>query len=201
MNEIKLDNIRLRDNTERYKKQAKKPEKDTDFSTAGLKIGLCIALCIGLCIVNLTMGKGQSVVYSGSDDTSTGKLRFVELPGMIEVFAGGDKLTMPIGDYASAVIDENNMVTFTCKSNATVVTCSSGTVKAVGEDEKLGNYVVILHGDIETYYYGLGYVTVEERQVINTLDTLGLLSHDGILNFKICKDGAVQNPTKYLPIS
>ena len=200
MNEIKLDNIKVRENTERYIKRTKKREHDTDFSTAGLKIGLCIALCIGLCIVNLTMERGKSVAYSGSDDTTTGKLRFVELPGLIEVFAGGDKLTMPIGEYSSAAIDDNYMVTFTCKPNATVVTCSSGTVKAVGEDEKYGNYVVILHGDIETYYYGLGYITVEERQVINTLDTLGLLSHDGILNFKICKNGASQDPTQYLPI-
>lgn len=198
MKEIKLENIRLRDNTEKYASR-KHRESDADFSSAGLKIGLCIALCIGLCIVNLTVGKGTNTAYTGSDDVQTGKLRFVQLPGMIEVFAGGDRLTMPV-DYESVKVDENNMVTFTCEKNATVVTCSSGTVKAVGEDATLGNYVIINHGDIETYYYGLGYVTVEERQVINTLDTLGLLSHTGILKFKICKNGAVQDPSGYLPV-
>ena len=99
MKEIKLENIRLRDNTEKYASR-KHRESDADFSSAGLKIGLCIALCIGLCIVNLTVGKGTNTAYTGSDDVQTGKLRFVQLPGMIEVFAGGDRLTMPV-DYES----------------------------------------------------------------------------------------------------
>lgn len=198
MNTIKLENIKVKEQTRGEKKQYK--EHDADFTSAGVKIGLCIALCIALCIVNLTVNKNDKSFTAGSDTTETGKLRFVELPGIIEVFAGGDKLTMPVGAYDSAVKDEGNLVTFRCEPNATVTTCSSGTVKAVGTDKSLGNYVVILHGDIETYYYGLGYVTVEERQVINSLDTLGLLSHDGILYFKICKNGKAQEPTEYLPI-
>ena len=200
MNTSELQNIRIKDNSERYRQKQKQQKSDSDFRSAGLKIGICVFLCIVLCIVNLTIDKGKSTILSSSDDAGTGKLRFVELPGIIEVFAGGDRLTMPIGSYTKATINDDNLVTFTCEPNAAVVTCSSGTVKAVGEDKTLGNYVIILHGDIETYYYGLGYITVEERQIINTLDTLGLVSHKGVLYFKVCKNGRAQNPTEYLPI-
>ena len=205
MDNIKLENIKTTDNTVKYKsvKSNRYKKKDEPHLTSvTVKIGLCIAICVTLCIINIATGSRDSVFTSSEDDSeSPGKLRFVELPGIIEVFAGGDKLTMPLGEYSNAELDEETYIlTLKSKSNATVVTCSGGTVKAVGEDSKFGNYVVIRSGDIETYYYGLGYVTVEERQVINKLDTLGLLTHTGIMHFKICESGKPQNPCDYLPL-
>ncbi|MBQ9949584.1 MAG: M23 family metallopeptidase [Clostridia bacterium] len=208
MDSIKLENIKVKTNINSESKQSRsktRSREEIGFSSISIKIGLCIALCIALCIVNLTTETGKEgsffADYEKGDD-SPGKLRFVELPGIIEVFAGGDKLTLPVGEYDSAKLDDDTLVlTLHTKSNATVVTCASGTVKAIGEDEKMGNYVVIRHGDLETYYYGLGYITVEERQVINKLDTLGLLTHTGVMCFKVCKNGIPQNPCDYFPVT
>lgn len=204
MDNIKLENVKTTDNTERYRiiqNRKKRIANDKSLSSISIKIGLCIAICIALCIINLIQTPNQSANNTYEDDDSPGKLRFVELPSIIEVFAGGDELTMPIGQYTEAELDDNNILTLKSSSNATVVTCSSGTVKAIGTDDELGAYVVIHHGDIETYYYGLGHISVEERQIINKLDTLGLLTQSGILRFKICKDGKIQDPREYLPIA
>lgn len=184
-----------------YSHYSTRYKKADPHTYASIKIGLCIAICIVLCIVNIATGSESIWISSENNDDAPGKLHFVELPGIIEVFAGGDKLTMPINEYTYAQLDENsNIVKFGAQSNATVVTCSSGTVKAIDKDEKYGNYVVVRHGDIETYYYGFGYITVEEKQIINKLDTLGLLTQSGVLYFKVQESGKAINPCDYLPI-
>ena len=200
---MKLEQFCSKENSEREKPHIRRKTDDDAYSvrTATIKIGICIALCVGLCIVNMISESNNSYFASENDEDSPGKLRFVELPGIIEVFAGGDKLTVPIGDYESAEWDENdNVLIIKASSNATVVTCSSGTVKEIGKDSNYGNYVAIRHGDIEAYYYGLSYITVEERQVINKLDTLGLLSQSGIMHLKIYENGIPSNPCDFLPI-
>lgn len=204
---MKLEPFQTKENTKKTSSAGRysysENDDKTSFTSAAVKIGLCIAICIALCIVNMTM-KGSSELFAMSDEeeNSPGKLRFVELPGIIEVFAGKDKLTMPIGEYSEADWDDDkNMLKLVTNSNETVVTCGSGTVKAIGTDSEYGNYVVIRHGSIETCYYGLGYVTVEERQVINKLDTLGLLTQSGIMYFQVYKDGQPENPCNYLPLN
>lgn len=204
---IKHEPFKSTDNSSRYARRhyTKRYEKNEwgSFSSAAVKIGLCIAICIALCIINLSVGTEEGwFTANKEDDDAPGKLRFVELPGIIEVFAGGDELTMPVGEYKSAILDENtNLLQLTTTSNATVVTCGSGTVKAIGKDETYGNFVVIRHNDLETYYYGFGYITVEEKQVINKLDTLGLLTQSGVMYLQVQENGKAVDPCDYLPVN
>ncbi|NLB62321.1 MAG: M23 family metallopeptidase, partial [Clostridiales bacterium] len=131
-----------------------------------------------------------------------GRLRFVELPSILEVFAGGDKLTLPV-NYQSASLDATSTeLELKCAPYATVTTCAEGVVKSIGVDEKLGMYLVIRHDDdLETLYYGFSAITVEEAQPIKKLDTLGVLSEEGLLVMKVTQYGAPKNPCEYFPVN
>ncbi|HHT87068.1 MAG TPA: M23 family metallopeptidase [Clostridiales bacterium] len=173
-----------------------------------IKIGLCVGICLVVVMVNVFLSPLMARVTQiaeepkSTDDGVLGRLRFVELPGIIEVFAGGDRLTLPV-NYQSASLDATSTeLELKCAPYATVTTCAEGVVKSIGIDDRLGMYIVIRHdGDIESLYYGFSAITVEEGQPIEKLDTLGVLDENGLLVMKINHSGVPKNPCDYFPVS
>lgn len=79
-----------------------------------------------------------------------------------------------------------------------------GTVKSVGEDKELGQYVLINHEDgLETKYLGLEEVTVSENQKITKGEVIGKITSDvqdskGYVFFQLFYMGEEKNPEEYI---
>lgn len=79
-----------------------------------------------------------------------------------------------------------------------------GTVKSVGEDKELGQYVLINHEDgLETKYLGLEEVTVTENQKIGKGEVIGKITSDiqdskGHVFFQFLYMGEEKNPEEYM---
>lgn len=174
-----------------------------------IKLGVCAGICalfavlkaLDIPAVNEGLNAVGAALDEKNDDETLGKLKFVELPGILEVFAGGDSLTQPI-KFDSAALDETGTyLTLSGEPNAQVTVCGKGTVKSIGNDETLGKYIIVSHeNDVEISYYGFDAVSVDEGQPVNRLDTLGRLTDTGKLCLNVKKSGAPQNPCEYLGI-
>ncbi|MEG1559900.1 MAG: M23 family metallopeptidase [Clostridia bacterium] len=222
MNEIKkleakfisTDNIKTKKKRNFYqesKKQSARSEEPT-HSLLSLKIGICAVICLLALLLKLVdtpfsagvLNSVKTALDSESDseyDETLGKLKFVELPGLLTVFSGGDKLTAPV-DSEKIVLEGDNVLKFTNVAGESVVVSGAGMVKTVSQDEKYGSFVVIKHqNDLETYYYGLKDITIEEGQPVRKLDTIGIVDGFGCLYFKVFDSGVPKNPENYLKIS
>lgn len=177
-------------------------------SLMALKIGICavvFALVLLLKLVDVPFSQtvlgGIQSALSGDEegeDETLGKLKFVELPGILSVFAGGDSLTAPLDGEAHLLDDY--MLRFERPAGESVVVAGEGVVKAVGEDAALGPCVVVRHeGDIETYYYGLSDISVEEGQPLQRLDTIGKTGEGGLV-FQVRSQGVPCDAAKHISV-
>ena len=128
-----------------------------------------------------------------------GKLKFVELPGLLSVFAQKGDMAAPVEFSRSELLEDGNLARFFSQSSAAVICVKDGRVKSVGQDASLGKYVMVSHdNDIITVYYGLDEIIAEEGQPLRRLDNLGKLGADGVLSMAITKGGKPQDVSKYI---
>ncbi|MBE6822652.1 MAG: M23 family peptidase [Ruminococcaceae bacterium] len=66
-------------------------------------------------------------------------------------------------------------VDIAAKEGDTIKAAAYGTVKDVIADDTLGNMVVIMHGDVETYYCGMGQTTVKKGETVKQGQEIGTL--------------------------
>ena len=86
-------------------------------------------------------------------------------------------------------------------AGASVSASAGGEVRAIGEDPALGPYVRIHHGeDLESIYYHLSDIRVEEGQPLLLGDTLGTVPEDGKLYLRVLKTGAPQQIDRYMSV-
>lgn len=92
-------------------------------------------------------------------------------------------------------------VDFSAKLGDTVKAVADGTVKKVYTDDLNGNTVVIMHGNVETYYCGLNEMsvkkgaTVKQGQKIGTVGTTAFESTDAAhLHLTMIKNGKYIDP-------
>lgn len=171
-----------------------------------VKLGICALMCALVLLLSALQNRGDSAISANNDDAdgqkqideSLGKLKFVELPGILEVFATSDKLAVDVSYDASELIGDNTTLMFVSSAKQTVSLPVNGRVKAIGEDEQLGNYVCIVSAsDSEFQYYGLTSITVEEGQTLRALDSLGVIEAGGSLFIKVNVNGRPENPTQF----
>jgi len=95
-------------------------------------------------------------------------------------------------------------VIYTFKVPGDIVSSYNGTVKEIGEDVELGQYVAIDHeGGIETKYFYLEEVSVAEGQKVNQGEKIGRIvsnnqDDNGYLYFQIFSTGEEKNPEEYI---
>ncbi len=205
---------RYHNSIKKVKKQQAKSRKRKAFAGAGpmlVKIGICAAACLlvfAMQSIDTPFTKGvvedvKAVINQETDmDEMLGKLQFVELPNVLEVFSGSDdKLAAPVSAPNVSLIGNEQMAKWEGAPNAEVLASAAGEVRAVGEDPVLGVYVRLAHeNDLETIYYGLADVRVEEGQPIRRLDTLGTLGEEGTLCLSVLLSGRPQAPSEYLDL-
>ncbi|HMM30309.1 MAG TPA: M23 family metallopeptidase [Clostridia bacterium] len=175
-----------------------------------VKLGICAFMCaLVLLLSALQNGANDAVGASYTADSSTddefdetlGKLKFVELPGILEVFAAQDKIALAVNYDAAELLADDTMLMLVSAAAQTVSLPVDGRVKAIGEDDKLGGYVCITSAnDSEIQYYGLSSISVEEGQSLKALDSLGVIEAGESLFIKVNVSGRPENPTQFFEV-
>lgn len=193
------------------RKQVKKSEGKVHVSGQLLvKIGICAVACALILSMKALEIPGTEQMVSGvrtaineesNLDEMLGKLEFVDLPDTLEVFSADGKLAVPVNAPNVSVEPVQKYAIWQNAPGAEVVASAAGEVRAIGEDSMLGQYVRLMHpGDLETIYYGLETINVEEGQPIKKRDTLGTLGEDGMLHLSVLLAGEPQSPDTYLDL-
>lgn len=174
------------------------------------KVGVCVLACaFMLALKGLDNPIAEQVVagvkVAVNDETDFtemfGKLQFVELPETLEVFSNSDKLALPVSAPSQPVDSEQEYVLWEGIPDTTVLAAAAGKIRAVSEDDVLGKYVRIQHdNNLETIYYGLAEISVEQGQPIKKFDTLGITGEEGTLCVYVMLDGKPQSPGEYMDL-
>lgn len=162
------------------------------FSTAGfllVRLGICaaaFALILGLKLSGNS--EALSVIgdlterKDGEDrgEETPGKLRFVSLPSIIEVFSPSAGPVMPV-----TALEFNEMgdggLSIVAPVGSDVISPAGGRIKAVGTDPDLGRFVsVVTDGDVEFTVYGFDEVSVEEGQPVKARQKLGTVKGSAV---------------------
>lgn len=113
-----------------------------------------------------------------NEETRLGKLRFVDLPSIIEVFAPARGAQLPVTAKGYDP-DADGGLRLAASSGAEVVSPLDGKVAAVGIDDTLGRYVSIkTDDDREFTLLGLGSAEVEKGQPVSRGQRIGSLAGD-----------------------
>lgn len=166
------------------------------------KMSLCALMCALVLGVN-QLGGGQAVLKAASalgaeaeeiGEEYLGKLRFVQLPGIIEVFSPSAKMRIGCSFTNSSLQQDGTLLAIEGASGQ-VAAPAGGTIKAVAEEEGRDCLDVAMQDDVTVRYYGLVGATVEEGQRVAAGDTLG--NADGTLRISVWHEGRPQDPSEY----
>ena len=162
----------------RPERRCKRHEEHSAGASMLAKMGICLLLC------GLTLG--AKAVYSDRDIAETtaslaeraediggeylGKLRFVELPGIIQVFSRDSRLSLNISGAVYQSSDGGTLMTVSNAADKAVQSPGSGKIKNV---EK-GAVELWTEGDIMISMDGFSELWVEEGQPVSRGDTLGI---------------------------
>lgn len=103
----------------------------------------------------------------------------------------------------SGIAKHHNGIDIACSVREVVAT-ATGIIKATGYDAGLGYFVVIDHqNSYETTYGHLSKISVQERQTVNILETIGMVGSTGAstgnhIHYEVRKNGILLNPIEYL---
>lgn len=148
---------------------------------------------------DITDNRGHDEANEETEET-LGKLKLVQLPSILEVFAPSDVPIPPLAMEQAVVDDENYIAKIYAPSGTEVVSMLPGTVKTITTDETLGGCIsVSCEDDIEIFYYGLTDIQVEQGQPILQNSRLGLVAND-ILCLKVLHRGRPIDPFEFLGI-
>lgn len=145
------------------------------------KLGLCAGVCALMLLMNNHEINPTENADAQSEETPTqtpveemGKLRFVELPGLISVFSQKDQQAFPITCSKYTLLEDDTLLSIVPDSLQDVAAMEDCTVKAVGNDESKGSYVTLRAAkDKEWTLYGMQDVRVEKGQSLYAQDTIG----------------------------
>ena len=173
-----------------------------------IKLGVCAAALVAVLLLKLVQapvqGNGYALTQDGDArgqdefDEMLGKLRFVELPGILEVFAPDERMALPVAAKACTLMAEDTLLKLEVEENQSVKAALAGKVKAVGESEQYGLYVeMVLDNGLEVACYGLSSVSVETGQPVAQSDDIGETEGGSAIFLGLKENGRPQNPLDY----
>lgn len=175
-----------------------------------IKCGICAAACalvlllkwIGAPATDSALQTVKDAVSEESElDEMLGKLKFVELPGILEVFSSSGKLQPPIDASGSESLRDGTLLALTSDAEQNVTACLEGSVKETGSDKELGSYVrIVSKDDKELYLYGLAGISVEMGQPLLGSDYVGSIEAGGTLYIGFSIKGKPENPAGYFSL-
>ena len=173
-----------------------------------VKLGLCALGCAAALLIKLygDTDETKETLYASSAnsgnsdeddlDEMLGKLRFVELPGILEVFAPDGLMELPISGNVSSQAD-GELMTISVDKEQQVRASLEGSVKETGEDSEKGLYVCITSGKLELCCYGLKSISVEDGQPVGAADNIGTAPQGGSICITLKKDGRPVEPMEH----
>lgn len=177
-----------------------------------VKAGLCAAVCAAVLLLRWAQnpeailpdssGLRQALSTAGETlgegiDDTLGRLRFVELPSIIQVFSATAQPDLGVA-YESASLDGDSLLaTFTLGRAQPIYAPAACKVKEMGEDPALGPYLrlSLVDADNELVYYGLTQISVEEGQQLAVKDTLA--QAEGSFMLAVYSAGRPTDPLAY----
>lgn len=179
-----------------------------------VKLGICAAACAFVMLVKyadmnnnttasdlaVTAKYGAVSALAKTDIEETendeygemGKLQFVELPGILEVFAPSGKFELPIEAEKAENDGENEDDVLTLKSEKEqYIKASEDCTVKVCENNSV---ILSFKGDYEVTYGGKIDISVEEGQSLKKGDTIGKIAADEVLTLKTDLSGRPINP-------
>ncbi|MBO4384774.1 MAG: M23 family metallopeptidase [Clostridia bacterium] len=116
----------------------------------------------------------------GEEEETPGKLKFVSLPSIIEVFAPSSGPVLPV-TALSFEAEGSGGLSIVAPVGSEVVSPAAGRIKTVGVDPDFGRFVsVVTDGDMEFAIYGFDEIAVEEGQPIRVRQKLGTLKGSAV---------------------
>ena len=191
----------------RYRRAAEMYE---DYSAGGsmlVKMGICLLLC-GLALVAKTVYSGENLAQTAANLTEKaeniggeylGKLRFVELPGIMQVFSRDSRLSLNISGATYQSSDDGMLLTVSNTADKTVQSPGNGKIKNVSTDANgKGAVELWTDGDIMISVDGFSELWVEEGQPVSRGDTLG--SGSDSLSIRVYKGGRPMEAEKLFDV-
>lgn len=172
------------------------------------RLGICALLLCGVIALKLS-GDTRSLAVFGSaapdgresdEDERLGRLRFVELPSIIDVFAPSQRAILPCEAVSYSIGNDGLDLILRAETGADVRSPVNGKVADIGFDEILGDYVGV-SADEDTVFtiYGLGEISVERGQPIVQDARIGSLESD-TLTVRIFRSGRPISPAELLSL-
>ncbi len=189
-----------------YSRKPYANKKDNGVSMLA-KMGICILLA-GLVLLSDFMGSKQTLlevssdIAKGTEDIGgdyLGKLRFVELPGMIQVFSSDAKLRIDTEYDSWQLNEEKTEMTINGIAGKALASPADGTIKNVSADNEITNLELSMDGDVVLCLSACGESVVEEGQPIKAGDTL-FKSIESV-EIKVIKSGRPMDPTEYFDMN
>lgn len=168
------------------------------------KIGVCLMLCALVMISNHFNDGGQlSAVSAAAYDEEMGgeylgKLRFVELPGIIQVFSSDAKLKVGVDSGRCETAEDDTLLRVLGCGEQTVPAPADGKVKGIEQEGENYTLELSLSNDVVVCYGSVSSVNVEEGQPIKKGDTLFTVK-DGF-DIRVYLGGRPVNPSDYFDI-
>ena len=132
-----------------------------------------------------------------SEEETLGRLKFVN-GRFYSVYPADARWSLPLTASEMESLNEGSLLKLTADPGENVCAAAAGQVRSVGIDEQYGKYVRIGHGgDLESVYYHLDAVCVEEGQPLQTNDTLGTVGSDGELYVAVLEGGQPQRALNF----
>ena len=165
-----------------------------------LLVRLAVCAAVFAAVLGLKLGKNEKAIAvlgeltegadteDAAEEKRLGKLRFVDLPSIIDVFAPSKSFLMPV-EATGYDPDAEGGLKLVSASGAEVVSPFRGKVANVGIDDSLGRFVAIItDADVEIELYGLASVDAEKGQPVERGQRWGALS-GGVLTVRVYSGG------------
>lgn len=185
----------------RYARRSDRYDKDNGSSMLA-KMGICVLLA-GLVLLseqvkNSSILEASSGLNDGIEDIGgeyLGKLRFVELPGIMQVFSSGAKLRLGAEYESYRLNDEETLMTVTGLRDTAISAPADGTVKMMTSQDGKTVIELAMDGDMTVSYGCTAEAMVEEGQPVRKGDTL-FSSVDNV-EIGMTSAGRPVNPAEY----
>jgi len=166
------------------------------------KIGIC-GLLAGLVMLSDFAGNAQIMETSSSTAHNTediggdylGKLRFVKLPGIIQVFSSDSRLRIGAEYNGYQLNADETVLTVSGISSKSFTSPADGTVKTLTYQNDKAIMELSVDGDMVISFAASGETAVEEGQPVKSGDTLYTAIES--VEISITKEGRPVNPTEY----
>ena len=163
------------------------------------KIGIC-GLLAGLVLLS-EFADNVLTSYNTVQNTEDiggdylGKRRFVELPGIIQVFSSDSRFRISTEYETYQLNNDETILTVNGLSSNEFASPADGTVKTVINQNDKTKIELSLDGDIVLSFSAIGETAVEEGQPIKRGDTLYTAIES--IDISMTKEGRPVNPSDY----